>query len=194
MDPCFVDVTVEFLSVAFHNILYYVSIYPTSVFETRKKYSVVIYRCTHPEVNEYINLCLKSIAECLNTNQLTRIEFIVTNGGYEPVLKFVFDVTKSETVNESTDAYLIQTEQNLRAFCLRLSSITSKFTDLPEDCSFTIFLHTSESTAVAMASNPDFQGFPLLEVEDKSAETNKILPLRRFTVRSYNLDTYVEIK
>lgn len=194
MDPCFVDITVEFLSVAFHNILYYVSIYPASAFETRRKYNVVVYRSLHPEVNEYINLCLKSIAECLNNNQLTRIEFAVTNGEYEPVLKFIFDVTKNEAFCDTADAYLIQTEQNLRAFCLCLSSVTSKFTNSPDDCSFTISLHTNESTAVAMASNPDFEGFPLVEVEDKCEEANKILPLRRFTVRNYNLDTYIEIK
>lgn len=194
MDPCFVDITVEFLSVAFHNILYYFTIYPASAFETRKKYNVVVYRCTHPEVNEYINLCLKSIADCLNNNQLTRIEFAVTNGEYEPMLKFIFEVTKNETFNDTTDAYLIQTEQNLRAFCLCLPSMTSKFTNALDDCSFTISLHTNESTAVAMASNPDFESFPFVEVDDKSEETNKILPLRNFTVRNYNLDTYIEIK
>lgn len=194
MDPCFVDITVEFLSVAFHNILYYASIYPASAFETRKKYNVVVYCSTHPEVNEYINLCLKSITECLNNNQLTRIEFAVTNGEYEPMLKFIFDVTKNEIFNDTTDAYLIQTEQNLRAFCLCLSSMTSKFTNAPDDCSFTISLHTNESTAVAMASNPDFESFPFVEVDDKSEETNKILPLRKLTIINYNLDTYIEIK
>lgn len=194
MDPCFVDITVEFLSVAFHNILYYVSIYPASIFETRKKYNVVVYRSTHPEVNEYINLCLKSVAECLNNNQLTRIEFAVTNGQYEPMLKFIFDVNKNETFVDTTDAYLIQTEENLRAFCLRLASMSSKFTSAPNDCSFIIRLHTNESTAVAMSSNPDFEGFPLVVVDDKSEETNKILPIRRLTIKNYILDTYVEIK
>lgn len=194
MDPCFVDITIEFLSVAFHNILYYVSIYPASIFEIRKKYNVVVYRSTHPEVNEYINLCLKSIAECLNNNQLTRIEFAVTNGEYEPILKFIFDITINENFTDTTDAYLIQTEQNLRAFCLSLASMNRKFTNALDDCSFTIGLHTNESTAVAMASNPDFEGFPLVEVDDRSEETNKILPLRRLAIRNYNLDTYIEIK
>lgn len=194
MDPCFVDITIEFLSVAFHNILYYVPIYPASTFETRKKYNVVVYRSIHPEVNEYMNLCLKSIAECLNNNQLTRIEFAVTNGEFEPMLKFIFDISTNETFMDTADAYLVQTEQNLRAFCLSLASMTSKFANAPDDCSFMINLHTNESTAVAIASNPDFEEFPFIEVDDRSEETNKILPIRRFTIRNYNLDTYVEIK
>lgn len=194
MDNCFIDVAVEFLSVAFHNILYYTSVYPKSVFETRKKYSVVVYRSTHPEVNQYIDLCLKSIAECLKCGQLNRVQLSITDNSYEPVVKFVFDFDKNELFEDTVDAYLVQAEQNLRAFFLNLASMSDKFTVLPEDRSFTIHLHTNESSAVAMASNPDLDDFPMIEVEEKNEETNIILPIRRFAVRNYNLDTYVEIK
>ncbi|XP_075977620.1 DNA polymerase zeta subunit 2 [Anticarsia gemmatalis] len=194
MDSCFVDITTEFLCVAFHSILYYASVYPKSIFESRKKYNIVVYRSIHPEVNQYIDLCLKSIAECLKSNQLGCVEFAVTDSDYKPILKFVFQFDRNNYFNETTDAYLIQAEQNLRAFCLKLSSVSNNFKDLPEDVSFTIYVHTNESTAVSMAANPEFEDFPLVEVEEKQEETDKIIPLRRFPVRNHFIDTYIELK
>ncbi|CAK1602571.1 unnamed protein product [Parnassius mnemosyne] len=194
MDNCFIDVTVEFLAVAFHNILYYVSVYPATIFEMRKKYSIVVYRSKHPEVNQYIDLCLKSVAECLKNGTLKRVEFAVTNEDYTPLVKFVFDFDKNAVYDENADAYLVQAEQNLRAFSLNLSTISNKLQNLPENKSFTVFLHTNESTAVSIASNPDLEDFPLVEIEDKVDELEKILPLRRFILRGYSIDAYVELK
>ncbi|CAH0727682.1 unnamed protein product, partial [Brenthis ino] len=194
MDSCFVDITVEFLAVAFHSILYYASVYPKSIFETRKKYSIVVYRSIHPEVNQYIDLCLKAIAENLKSGQLKRLEFAITDNDYMPVLKFVFDFDSVNNFDETVDAYLVQTEQNIRAFCLHLTTVNHKFNDLPDDRSFTIFIHTNESTAVSLATNPDLEDFPLIEVKESFEECkNKILPLRRFLVRNCYIDTYIEL-
>ncbi|CAH2102006.1 unnamed protein product [Euphydryas editha] len=192
MDNCFVDITVEFLAVAFHSILYYTSTYPKSIFESKKKYSIVVYRSMHPEVNQYIDLCLKSIAECLKSERLKRLEFAITDNNYIPVLKFIFDFDHISDFDEISDAYLIKTEQNLRAFCLQLSAFSHKFNNLPEDTSFTIYIHTNESAAVALASDPNLEEFPMLEVDENFEESDKILPIRRFSVRSCNIDAYVE--
>lgn len=193
MDACFIDVTLEFLAVAFHSILYNASVYPQSIFETKKKYNLVVHQSTHPEVNEYINSCLKTIGECLKNEQLNSVVFAVTDEYYKPVLKFVFNFEKNRHFDDTADAYLVQCEQNLRAFCLKLSSLSYKFIGVPEDCSFTIHIHTNESMSVALACDPNFEEFPFVEIEEQNEETNKILPLRRFSIRSYNVDTYVEI-
>nr|XP_026487016.1 mitotic spindle assembly checkpoint protein MAD2B [Vanessa tameamea] len=192
MDSCLVDITIEFLAVAFHSILYYTSTYPESIFETKKKYNIVVYRSMHPELNQYIDLCLKSIAECLKTGQLKRLEFAITDNTYKPILKFIFDFDHMDVYDETADAYLIKTEQNLRAFCLKLATLSNKFTNLPQDGSFTIYIHTNESTAVAMASKPDLEDFPLVEMDDKYEDSDKILPIRRFSVRNCCIDTYIE--
>ncbi|OWR49754.1 hypothetical protein KGM_202943 [Danaus plexippus plexippus] len=44
-----------------------------------------------------------------------------------------------------------------------------------------------------MTSNPDLEDFPWVEVEEKVNESSNILPIRRFSVRNYNIDTYVEM-
>ncbi|CAH1640006.1 unnamed protein product [Spodoptera littoralis] len=193
-DTCFIDITAEFLGVAFHSILYYTSVYPKNIFEMRKKYNVVVYRSIHPEVNQYIELCLKTIVECLKNNQLDCVEFVVTESEYKPIMKFVFQFDKNSMFDETLDAYLVQCEQNLRAFCLKLSSISNNLKELPENSSFSIYIHTNESNAVAMTTNPEFEEFPLIEVKDIYEETDKIIPLSRFSIRSYAIDTYVELK
>lgn len=194
MDAFLVDITVEFLSVAFHNILYYTSVYPKSIFETRRKYNVVVNRSTHPEVNKYIDLCLKTIAEYLKNEQLSRIEFSITDENYEPMINFLFDFERNLFYDEDTDSYLVQMEHNLRCFCLKLATLSDKFRSLPENLSFNLFLHTNESAAVSTATNPDLEDFPFVHVELKKEVSRKIFPLRKFAVRNYNLDTYIEIK
>ncbi|KAM3958620.1 mitotic spindle assembly checkpoint protein MAD2B-like [Aphomia sociella] len=193
MDICFVDITVEFLAVAFHSILYYANVYPKSIFETKKKYSIVVYHSIHPEVNQYIDLCLRSISECFKSGQLNRIVFGITNNYHRPIIKFVFDFHKNEFFDDTADAYLVQTEQNLRAFLLKLSSISERFKDLPEDTSFTIQLHTNESTAVAIATNPSLEDFPLIENEEETEDSTMIFPLRSFSARKCKVDVYVEM-
>uniref|UniRef100_A0A2A4JVZ5 HORMA domain-containing protein n=1 Tax=Heliothis virescens TaxID=7102 RepID=A0A2A4JVZ5_HELVI len=194
MHNCFVDITTEFLAVAFHNILYYSSVYPKSIFDMRKKYNIVVNHSIHPEVNQYINLCLKSISECLKTEQLTCVEFAVTDNEYRTLLKFVFQFNKNKNFDETGDAYLVQCEQNLRNFCLKLAAISNNFKRLPDDCSFSIYIHTNESNAVAISINPEFEEFPLVEVSEKQEVTDKIIPLSRFPIRNYDLDTFVEVK
>ncbi|XP_045493475.1 mitotic spindle assembly checkpoint protein MAD2B-like [Colias croceus] len=192
MDSCVSDIILEFLGVAFHNVLYYASVYPRSIFETRKKYSVVVYRSMHPEVNEYIDLCLKSAAECLKSGQLKRVEIVITSNKHEPLMKFVFDLDKNDFFDETCDAYLVQAEQNMRAFVLNLTTLSDKFKSLPEDRSFMILLFTNESAAVAMATNPDLEEFPMIEM-NKMVEFERILPIRRFGLRNVSIDSYVEL-
>ncbi|XP_028036227.1 mitotic spindle assembly checkpoint protein MAD2B-like isoform X2 [Bombyx mandarina] len=192
MDPCFVDVTLEFLAVAFHSILFYTRIYHENIFEMRRKYNFVVYHCFHPEVNRYIDMCLKSIAECLKSDTMQRIEFATTDEEYKPLIKFVFDFEKNFTFDDTSDAYLINCEQNLRAFCLKLSSMVHRFVNLPENKSFTIFIHTNESTVVNISTNPDLEEFPLVEVDFKQKEAETIIPIRRLTIRNHNIDTYIE--
>ncbi|XP_047520023.1 mitotic spindle assembly checkpoint protein MAD2B-like [Pieris napi] len=193
MDNCFIDITVEFLGVAFHNILYYLSVYPNYIFETRRKYSVVVYRSIHLEVNEYIDLCLKSAANCLRNGELQRIEFLITTSSYDALLKFVFDINKIDEYDQTNDAYLVQAEQNMRGFCLYLTTLCDKFKGLPEDKSFMILLHTNESSAVAMTTNPNSEEFPFVETEENT-QFDKIIPIRRFCVQNYNLEMFVEVK
>lgn len=193
MDPCFVDVTIEFLGVAFHNILYQVGVYPKSIFEARRKYSMVVIQCVHPEVNSYIDLCLKNAAECLKTGRLNRLELAVTDEAYRPLLKFVFDFDKNSDKPQILDEYLVQCEQNLRAFFLNLLAATGKFSELPENRTFTIYLHTDMTMAVSLTTNPEFEDCPLVEVEERDVGLSKIIPLWRFPIRNFFLDAYIEI-
>ncbi|XP_041975220.1 mitotic spindle assembly checkpoint protein MAD2B [Aricia agestis] len=192
MDDCLTDLTVEFLAVAFNNILYFTSVYPKSIFESRKKYNVVVYKSVHPQVNQYLDMCLKSIEACLKNNKLKRLEFVITDENYKALLSFIFDFD-IQNQHETTDTYFIKSEQNFRAFCLKLSTMFHIFQKLPENTSFTIYLHTNESTAVSLVTNPEVEDFPMIEVENESKKSDGIVPIRSFDVGQYSLSTYVEI-
>ncbi|XP_045769930.1 mitotic spindle assembly checkpoint protein MAD2B-like [Maniola jurtina] len=193
MDAYCVDVTLEFLAVAFHNILYHASIYPRNIFATRKKYGIVVYRCSHPDVNKYVDRCLKSIERALRTDELYRVEFAITDEHLKPALKFAFDFERVAVQDDAADAYLVRCEQNLRAFCLQLLTVSHRFQGLPADRSFAISLLTNESLEVELASMPELEDFPLVEAESEVDEMDAIVPLRRVTIRNYSIDTYIEL-
>lgn len=193
MDHCFIDITTEFLSVAFHNILYYSSIYPNVIFESRKKYNIVVYTSVHPDINKYIENCLKMINECLKKEAITRVVFQITNTQNKPLIKFVFDFEKNRDYDDTLDAYLVQCEQSMRAFCLSLGATAHNFKTLPEDASFSIQIHTNESAALSLAVDPSLEHFPMIEVEDRNVETDYVIPLRHFSIKEYNISTFIEI-
>lgn len=193
MDNCFIDIIIEFLCIAFHNILYYSSIYPNSIFETRRKYSILVYSCIHPEVANYIEMCLKTVADCFKNGEISRIEFLLNDSEYRTLTKFIFDFNKTINFDETSDAYLVQCEQNMRAFLLSLSSVANRLKSLPEEATFSIQIHTTESTVVSLATNPDLEDFPMIEKNIKNENLESVIPLRQFSIRGYNLASYIEM-
>ncbi|MGH0143722.1 UNVERIFIED_CONTAM: hypothetical protein FKN15_000787 [Acipenser sinensis] len=55
------DILCEFLEVAIHLILYVREVYPSGIFQKRKKYSVPVQMSCHPELNQYIQDTLHCI-------------------------------------------------------------------------------------------------------------------------------------
>ena len=86
------DILLEFLEVAIHNIIFIRNIYPSSIFERRKKYGVPVQMSIHPHVNEYITECLKAIKELLKKNEVKKVAIIFTDKHCTPIERFVFDI------------------------------------------------------------------------------------------------------
>lgn len=195
MDACFVDVTVELLAVAFHNILYHTCVYPKSSFVERKKYGIVVYRCTHPSVIEYLENTCRRIREALEAHELYRVEYAITDQNQQPVgIKFVFDFERMEGIDDDSDAYLIRLEHDLRAFLLQLGTLGVRFHESPEDGSFAILLYASENFESVVATNYQLIDFPYIEDETVGdVEDMNIKPIRRFIIKNYLLLTYIEL-
>lgn len=192
IDPCILDITLEFLSVAFHSILYYASVYPKSIFETRKKYNIIVYRSVHPQVNEYIDTTLKKIEQCFIDDRLDCVQFAVLDANFKTIFTYVFQFGNLSDPNEPIDPYLVQCEMNLRAFCLKLSSLKCFFNDMPQSSSFSINIHTNDDAPLEVDSN--FEVFPVEEHYETRVENNKVVPIKTLRIKNHSVESVLEFE
>ena len=68
-----VDLFLEFLEVAVHQILYHRKVYPHSIFERRTLYEIPVKQSRHPDLNEYICSTLDGAKPLLNASAADRV-------------------------------------------------------------------------------------------------------------------------
>ncbi|BES87600.1 HORMA domain [Nesidiocoris tenuis] len=193
-----VPLIVEFLEVAIHGVLYYRKIYPEAIFTLKKKYDVPVHISLYPELNNYINETLKIIAKMLEIGSLDEVCICFYDACLSPVEKLVLKLDafdKSGDLSEA-DPYLVNLRECFRAFMLKLSVSTSYLASLPENATFKILLRTTETTAVRVNLDPNFQEFPLIEVEPKenSPSDREILPLKTIVHDMIKINAYFQKK
>ncbi|KAJ8916279.1 hypothetical protein NQ315_016420 [Exocentrus adspersus] len=167
------DILCEFFEVALHNVLYAKKLYPETIFERKRKYGVAVFQCIHPEVNEYINQCLKAVGFHTKNRKLKRL-FVCFHNDDTIFEKYVFEVLDLINCVES-DGFLVDLEQSLRDFMLKLHSSQSYTDDLPGDCTFSVRLETSAYSSLEFNQQPAFEDFPWIELREEK-ENNVISP------------------
>ncbi|CAG9814009.1 unnamed protein product [Phaedon cochleariae] len=85
------DILSEFFEVLVHNIIYQKKIYPDTIFTAKKKYGILVYQSIHPDVNEYINQCMKAVNFHARKKQLKRL-FLCFHSDQAIFEKYVFEV------------------------------------------------------------------------------------------------------
>ena len=90
-DATVVDIFCEFIEIVIHNILYIRRVYPDTIFESKRKYGVVVHHSMHPGVCEYILHCVDTIGHYLKKNQLKGV-FLSLNSGENIVEKYYFKI------------------------------------------------------------------------------------------------------
>ena len=95
------DILLEFLEVAFNQILFFRNLYPKEIFVKKKIYSIYVYVSEHPELNEYIRNVLNAIRELVkeDENSVRTVNLVFYNKKKEPIEKFVFDLVKLQANN-----------------------------------------------------------------------------------------------
>ncbi|KAJ7306629.1 hypothetical protein JRQ81_010048 [Phrynocephalus forsythii] len=78
------DVLSEFLEVAIHLILYVREVYPTGIFQKRKKYNVPVQMSCHPELNQYIQDTLHCIKPLLEKNDVEKVVVVILDKEHRP--------------------------------------------------------------------------------------------------------------
>ncbi|XP_015766791.1 PREDICTED: mitotic spindle assembly checkpoint protein MAD2B-like isoform X2 [Acropora digitifera] len=99
----------EFLEVAFHLILYVREVYPSVVFERRKKYNVPVQMCCHPDLNQYILDVLQTIKPLLEKGDVQRVSLVISDKKFQPIERFVFEIGNLEETSrvQSDDNFLL---------------------------------------------------------------------------------------
>ncbi|KAJ0064635.1 hypothetical protein NL108_011491, partial [Boleophthalmus pectinirostris] len=139
------DILCEFLEVAIHLILYVREVYPSGIFQKRRKYNVPVQMSCHPDLNQYIQDTLYCIKPLIEKNEAEKVVVVIMDKGHHPVERFVFEISQPTLLSISSETLLSHVEQLLRAFILKISVCDAVLNTNPPDCSFSVLVHTRES-------------------------------------------------
>ncbi|XP_043281290.1 mitotic spindle assembly checkpoint protein MAD2B isoform X2 [Venturia canescens] len=190
------DLMIEFLEVAFNNILYSRKLYPSEAFTEKKIYSTASHFCQHPEVNEYLKNVLKAIKIMVASDPDTgvTVNFTIFDDQKVPIEKYVFNIYTAENGRPlEEDPYFFKTEDHIRAICLKLCMATSYLTLLPDNSSFTVEVESSQGAYVALTNKDTFQNFPWMLRERGSVVNldSALLPLTCVKSESLGIECYI---
>lgn len=187
------DILCEFLEVAIHCILHNRGLYPAGVFEKYKKYNVPVQMCTHPEVKHYIAEVIDGIRWLNDKGEVEKVTIVIFSHLHQPLERFVFEIAKAKPFT-GIDTFLYQLEQSLRAFILKLNVSEVLLKSLPEDCTWTIQVHTKESAVQRIEEQQIDKNFPWTEVDERETnlEESKVFPLKAVDSEYIKMQLLVE--
>lgn len=173
----------EFLEVAFHLVLYVREVYPSVVFERRKKYNVPVQMCSHPDLNQYILDVLQTMRPLLEKK-------------FQPIERFVFEIGSAEGTSkmQTDDNFLLHTERSLRGFLLKINSCDALLQPLPPGCTFSILVYTKESSFLKLQEDRKAQEFPWVQADEgiEKGRESVIIPLKSTTSGVVKMQLFVE--
>ncbi|XP_072036246.1 mitotic spindle assembly checkpoint protein MAD2B-like [Amphiura filiformis] len=188
------DILCEFLEVAIHQILYTRQIYPSGIFESRKKYNVPVQLSRHPDVNQYITDVLQGIKPLIIKQEVQCLTVVILSPDRKPIERYVFELAPPTEPPAEDDSYLMILEQSLRAFLLRINTCDSLLQEIPQDCSFNVLVYTKASATLDMEDSQFVQGFPWIEADTElsSLPDAKMIPLKTMSSHIIKMQLYVE--
>ncbi|XP_074619837.1 mitotic spindle assembly checkpoint protein MAD2B-like isoform X1 [Acropora palmata] len=186
----------EFLEVAFHLILYVREVYPSVVFERRKKYNVPVQMCCHPDLNQYILDVLQTIKPLLEKGDVQRVSLVISDKKFQPIERFVFEIGNLEETSrvQSDDNFLLHTEKSLRGFLLKINSCDALLQPIPPGCVFSILVYTKESSYLKLQEDRRAQEFPWVQAEEANemGKETVMIPLKSTTSGVVKMQLFVE--
>eukprot|EP00056_Hartaetosiga_gracilis_P002165 m.51421 g.51421 ORF g.51421 m.51421 type:complete len:252 (+) comp10940_c1_seq1:33-788(+) len=87
------DVLCELVEIAVHGILYVRDVYPSHLFEKRKKYGVPIQVARHPQLISYIASVVQQIREWMKKGMLYNVSVAIIDKDKNVIERFVFDLS-----------------------------------------------------------------------------------------------------
>ena len=158
----------DFLTVAFHTILYTRSLYPPGTFLLTRAYNFPVRQNRHPKVCRWILDSVAAIQAQMVKNTVKRVVFVIYSKQAEVLERFVFDVERFPVVPEKEQftefvrdeggddgeeegrlkvlgANAIDVEEQLRAAIRKLAYCGEKLGELPEGCTYTVAVELKDN-------------------------------------------------
>uniref|UniRef100_A0A8C6LDH1 Mitotic spindle assembly checkpoint protein MAD2B n=1 Tax=Nothobranchius furzeri TaxID=105023 RepID=A0A8C6LDH1_NOTFU len=200
------DILCEFLEVAIHLILYVREVYPSGIFQKKKKYNVPVQMSCHPGLNQYIQDTLHCIKPLIEKNDAEKVVVVIMDKEHHPVERFVFEISQPPVVsirhtedisiflNHSAETLLSHVEQLLRAFILKISVCDAVLNNNPPGCSFTVLVHTREAATRNMEKVQVIKDFPWIVADEQEVQMkeSRLIPLKSMTSDIVKMQLYVE--
>lgn len=145
---------VEFLETCIHLILYQRSVYPSEIFQRRRRFGVPVRMARHPALLAYISSVAQSVHSWLRPNTFQKMVLVIFSkpvaAGARPTVleRFVFDLQIFQLLKlgEST---CTEMQEQFAAFFLRVNMVDAILAQNPRrGCSWTVLLHTSEYKSI----------------------------------------------
>ncbi|KAI4823694.1 hypothetical protein KUCAC02_012269 [Chaenocephalus aceratus] len=164
------DILCEFLEVAIHLILYVREVYPSGIFQKRKKYNVPV------------------------QNDAEKVVVVIMDKEHHPVERFVFEMSQPPLLSISSDTLLSHVEQLLRAFILKISVCDAVLNNNPPGCSFSVLVHTRDAATRNMEKVQVIKDFPWIVADEQEAHMQepRLIPLKTMTSDIVKMQLYVE--
>uniref|UniRef100_A0A8C9RFU0 Mitotic spindle assembly checkpoint protein MAD2B n=1 Tax=Scleropages formosus TaxID=113540 RepID=A0A8C9RFU0_SCLFO len=197
------DILCEFLEVAIHLILYVREVYPSGIFQKRKKYNVPVQMSCHPELNRYIQDTLHCVKPLIEKNDVEKVVVVIMDKDHHPVERFVFEISQppllsirfvSMILNFYSDTLLSHVEQLLRAVILKISVCDAVLDNNPPGCTFTVLVHTREAATRNMEKIQVIKDFPWIVADEQEVHMRepRLIPLKTMTSDIVKMQLYVE--
>ncbi|KAF3860122.1 hypothetical protein F7725_000377 [Dissostichus mawsoni] len=164
------DILCEFLEVAIHLILYVREVYPSGIFQKRKKYNVPV------------------------QNDAEKVVVVIMDKEHHPVERFVFEMSQPPLLSISSDTLLSHVEQLLRAFILKISVCDAVLNNNPPGCSFSVLVHTRDAATRNMEKVQVIKDFPWIVADEQEVHMQepRLIPLKTMTSDIVKMQLYVE--
>eukprot|EP00127_Corallochytrium_limacisporum_P005870 Clim_evm15s214 gene=Clim_evmTU15s214 len=147
-----VNLLIEFLECAIHNIIYQRAVYDEHVFKRVKKYGVPVVMARHPELISYVQSILTSLKPWIEAKAVETVVCAVTDDQLRPIEKWVFDtvallpVPGDRTGAESTELGMPRSiasiEQGFRDFFLRIAASSAALPLPQRNTRFAVLAYT----------------------------------------------------
>uniref|UniRef100_A0A674EM28 Mitotic spindle assembly checkpoint protein MAD2B n=1 Tax=Salmo trutta TaxID=8032 RepID=A0A674EM28_SALTR len=198
------DILCEFLEVAIHLILYVREVYPSGIFQKRKKYNVPVQMSCHPELNQYIHDTLHCVKPLIEKNDAEKVVVVIMDKEHHPVERFVFEISQPPLLSisfyellfwfYSSDTLLSHVEQLLRAVILKISVCDAVLENNPPGCTFTVLVHTREAATRNMEKVQVIKDFPWIVADEQEVHMQepRLIPLKTITSDIVKMQLYVE--